>query len=313
MISREKFINQSLELNLFFLRIMKEHSFFLEAAFVCKDKTLINQAENFKNEFTQLLSHAISLADGVISTRVLNSNEIVTKYTMDAEKATEFYTGISIDSSITSREHALSPVMHNNNNNNNRNITSLTDHVYSLNNASIRATSMIIQFKSTILNNVLSCRLFTNTYPLLIDHILREAIFFRDLLTRLQNGTELNMKRDVLEQETFWNRIMSEHSFFIRGLLDPTEVDLFNLANNFGKEFEDLRQEAISANNSSYDLSNLTDTTLEATTKLRDFKAQGTEGLIDCKIKSIILPLLGDHVLREANHYINLLETFSDM
>jgi hypothetical protein len=308
MISREKFINQSLELNLFFLRIMKEHSLFLEAAFVPKNKNLIDQAEDFKNEFTQLLSHAIFLADGVIPIRVLNSNEIVTKYTMDAEKATQFYTGIAIDSSITSREIALSPVM-----SNNRNTGSLTDHIHSLNNASIKATSMLIQFKTTLLNNVLSCRLFTSNYPLLIDHILREAILFRDLLTRLQNGIEVNMKKDVLEQETFWNRIMSEHSFFIRGLLDPTEVELFDLANNFGKEFEELRQEAVTMNNSSSDLSNLTDTTLEATTKLRDFKAQGTEGLIDCKIKSIILPLLGDHVLREANHYIDLLETFSDM
>ena len=308
MISREKFINQSLQLNLFFLRIMKEHSFFLEAAFVPKDENLINQAESFKNEFTQLLSHAISLADGVVPKMVLNSNEIVTKYTMDAEKASQFYTGISIDSSITAREISLSAGM-----SNSRNTSSLADHIYSLNNDSIKATSMIIRFKTTILNNVLSCRLFTNTYPLLIDHILREAIFFRDLLTKLQNGIELNMKRDVLEQETFWNRIMSEHSFFIRGLLDPSEVDLFDLADKFGKEFEELRKEAVDMTKSSSDLSNLTDTTIEATTKLRDFKAQGTEGLIDCKIKSIIVPLLGDHVLREANHYLNLLETFSTM
>lgn len=308
MISKEKFINQSLQLNLFFLRIMKEHAFFLEAAFVPKDTDLINQAEAFKNEFTKLLSHAISLADGVIPRMSLNSNEIVTKYTMDAEKATEFYTGISIDSSLTSREMALLSGI-----NSNRNTPSLTDHIYNLNNDSIKSTSMIIQFKTILLKNVLSCRLFTNTYPLLIDHILREAFFFRDLLIRLQNGVELNMKRDVLEQETFWNRIMSEHSFFIRGLLDPSEVDLFDLANNFGKEFEELRQEAVAANEASSDLSNLTDTTLEATTKLRDFKVQGTEGLINCKIKSIILPLLGDHVLREANHYLNLLEAFSDM
>lgn len=309
MISREKFINQSLALNLFFLRIMKEHSLFLEAAFVCKDEDLINQAEAFKNEFTNLLSRAISLSDGVIPRVTLNSNEFVTKYTMDAEKATEFYTGISIDTSITSREMALSAGM----NNISRNNSSLTDHVSNLNNDSIKATSMIIQFKATLLNNVLSCRLFTNTYPLLIDHILREAIFFRELLRKLQNGIELNMKRDVLDQETFWNRIMSEHSFFIRGLLDPSEVDLFDLANNFGKEFEELRQEAVALNKSSSNPSNLTDTTLEATKKLRDFKAQGTDGLINCKIKSIILPLLGDHVLREANHYLNLLEAFGNI
>jgi hypothetical protein len=48
----------------------------------------------------------------------------------------------------------------------------------------------------------------------------------------------------------------------------------------------------------------------EATTRIRDFKEQGTIGLLACRIRSIIIPLLGDHVLREANYYLNLLKRF---
>lgn len=44
------------------------------------------------------------------------------------------------------------------------------------------------------------------------------------------------------------------------------------------------------------------------TQKFRDFKRAGVEGIETCKIKSIILPLLADHVLREVNHYLRLLE-----
>jgi hypothetical protein len=307
MISKQTFINQSLELNLFFLRIMKEHSIFLEAAFAMKDRNLIAQADAFKNEFARLLSFAISLSDGAIPSRVLKSDEIVTKYTSEAERATEFVTGISIDSSITDRELSLTPNM------NIKNISMLTEHVYRLNQNSIAATNMIIQFKSNLKKDVLSCMLFTTAYPLLIDHILREAIFFTELLTRLQNGIEIDVRKDIIEQETFWNRIMSEHSFFIRGLLDPTEEELFDIANNFGKEFETLRKEASSINKSSLELSDLTDKTLEQTINIRDFKAQGTEGLLACKIKSIIVPLLGDHVLREANHYLSLLQSYNSL
>lgn len=306
MISNQKFINQSLELNLFFLRIMKEHSIFLEAAFVIKDRNLINQADAFKNEFTRLLSHAISLSDGVIPARVLKANEISTKYTMDAERATQFATGIFIDSSVTAMENSLVPGM------NNMNISMLTEHVYALNYNSIAATNMIAKFKAKLKNDVLSCKVFTTAYPLLIDHILREAIFFATLLTRLQNGIEIDVQRDIVEQETFWNRIMSEHSYFIRGLLDPTEVELFDISNSFGKEFETLRKEASAMNKTSLELAGLTDKTLKQTIKIRDFKTQATEGLLNCKIKSIIVPLLADHVLREANHYINLLGSFSD-
>lgn len=307
MTSKQKFINQSLELNLFFLRIMKEHSIFLEAAFGIKDMNLIRQADAFKNEFTKLLSHAISLSEGVIPSSVLEANEIVTKYTMDAERATQFATGIFIDSNLTSMENSLSPSI------SNKNVSMLADHVYMLNNNSLAAVDMIIKFKTKLKNDVLSCKIFTTAYPLLLDHILREALLFRDLLMRLQSGIELDMKKDILDQETFWNRIMSEHSFFIRGLLDPTEVELFDISNNFGKEFESLRKESSAMNKSSLDLSSLTNVTLKETIKIRDFKSQATEGLLGCKIKSIILPLLADHVLREANHYINLLVSFKDM
>ena len=50
----------------------------------------------------------------------------------------------------------------------------------------------------------------------------------------------------------------------------------------------------------------LSKASLSKTLEYRDFKAAGTEGILTCKIDSIILPLLADHVLREANHYIRI-------
>lgn len=44
--------------------------------------------------------------------------------------------------------------------------------------------------------------------------------------------------------------------------------------------------------------------------EISEFKVQVTQGLIECKIKSIIIPLLGDHTLREANHFLRLLKIF---
>ena len=52
MLSDIGFIRQSLELNLFFLRIAKEHSIFLEAAFVPRDFCMAERADRFKREFT---------------------------------------------------------------------------------------------------------------------------------------------------------------------------------------------------------------------------------------------------------------------
>lgn len=46
----------------------------------------------------------------------------------------------------------------------------------------------------------------------------------------------------------------------------------------------------------------------EETRKIQEFKTAGTKGLLECQIEGLILPLLADHVLREANHYIRILE-----
>lgn len=59
MLSRREFIRQSLELHLFFGRIMKEHSFFLQIGFTPKDSRLMRQANAFRMEFDRLLADAI--------------------------------------------------------------------------------------------------------------------------------------------------------------------------------------------------------------------------------------------------------------
>lgn len=305
MLSNEDFIRRSLDLHLFFLRIMKEHSFFLEGGFTPANADLARQADAFKKQYEAMLREAVSLADGCISPEVASSGEIVTGYTLNAEKTTEFYTGISIDTSITAAELSLvkgAQLL---------NLQTLARRVAELNKRAIVTTRALISFKTLVLNGMLSCRLFTFNYPLLIDHIRREAMLFVEMLTRIQNRDVVDITRFALEQEFFWNRIMAEHAKFIRGLLDPSEEELFLTAHKFGKEFDVLTAEALALQNQAALLPQVTQESLRETVRIRDFKRQATEGLLACKIRSIILPLLSDHVFREANHYLRLLENIS--
>ena len=305
MLSNEEFIRQSLELNLFFMRIMKEHAFFLEAAFSPKDQSLAQQADTLKCEFTTLLAEAIMLSDGVISPEVLSSGELVTKFTFDAERATEFYSGIPLDTQLTSMESSLDKNL-------NPAISSLlVDQVSALNQKAITATTVLADYKSKLLQDILNCKIFTFNYPLLIDHILREARFYLNILYQLQNRQVVNILEDIINQEKFWNRIMAEHAKFIRGLLDPTEVALFDTANRYGKVFDALTVQAMTMTEQTTILPQLSSKAYKATVGLRDFKAAATDGLLQCKIKAIGVPLLADHVLREANHYMRLLHTFN--
>jgi len=305
MLSNHEFIRQSLELNLFFMRIMKEHAFFIEAGFSLKDQSLAQQADTLKCEFTSLLAEAIMLSDGVISPEVLSSGELVTKFTCDAERATEFYSGIQLDTQLTHMELSVD-------NNLNLAISSLLiDQVSALNQKAITATTALVDYKSKLLQDILSCKIFTFNYPLLIDHILQEARFYLKILYQLQNRQVVNILEDIIDQEKFWNPIMAEHAKFIRGFLDPTEVALFDTANRYGKVFDALTKQAMTMTDQTTILPQLSSKTYKATVRLRDFKIAATEGLLQCKIKALAVPLLADHVLREANHYLRLLNTFN--
>lgn len=304
MISSINFIKQSLGLHLFFARIMKEHSFFLEAAFTPRDTSFTQQADVFRREFDWLLGEAIFLSNGVVNPGVLESGEVITPFTLNAEIATTNFTGVQIPTQLTQAEAGLvgGDIIATN--------PMLEQQVYALNQRAINATDALIQFKTNILSNVLSCKMFTSNYPLLILHITREAELYLLQLRRLKNKEEIWLEREAYELEFFWNRQMAEHAKFIRGLLDPTEDNLISQANNFGNEFDQLTAEAKAAMDATAPLSKVTDESLKATEDLRNFKAQGTQGILACKVKSVIIPLLGDHVLREANHYLRLLKIF---
>jgi hypothetical protein len=81
------YVRQSLELHLFFSRIMKEHSFFLEAGFTPQNSDYIEKADVYRNEFDELLRDVVKLSNGIVSASLLQSGEAFTQYTFSAENA----------------------------------------------------------------------------------------------------------------------------------------------------------------------------------------------------------------------------------
>ncbi|MBZ2175510.1 DUF2935 domain-containing protein [Schnuerera sp. xch1] len=300
MLSQKEFIQMSLELNLFFGRIMKEHMILMEIAFLLKDSNYILEADNLKVSFEEILKETVDLSQGVISKEAIDSNEFVTPYTLAAESKVEFLSGACINKNITRAQLGLKP------NKDSDLSPGLKGCVFDLNNRIINLLIDIIKFKEEILNQVLNCKLLTSIYPEMLDHLLREAKFYLEMLLDLQEQTK--PKKDILEKEIFWNHIMEEHALFIRGYLDPAEEQLIKTANDFAKTFEKLLKKTEEADKE--DICKVTKKNLEATKEIKEFKSNSTKGLLDCEIRAIMTPLLADHVLREANRYIRILKEY---
>lgn len=169
MISREEYVMQSLELHLFWGRIMKEHLLFLEAGFAGKNTSLIKEAENYKVSFEKFLLEVVKLANGIVRESIIDSGEIFTEYTLEAEKKTKYYTGLEINCKITLMESHLQCK--------NKKIADVktSDCVKNLNCRAIKMLDKLICFKEKVLEEVISCKLFTSNYPMRLEHIIEEV------------------------------------------------------------------------------------------------------------------------------------------
>ena len=292
-----RYAAQSLELHLFFARIMKEHALFLMAGFTPANAAFSREADRFKTWFEELLGQVVALSDGVVSGETIDSGEFFTPFTLQAERQTRFLTGIPLDSQLTVRETMLRG------GDRAERGQALFQQVRRLNQRALRLLDGFISFKEQILAHVRNCRMFTMNYPLLIEHILREARLYREYVSRLEAEGGLD-REDMRTVERFWNQIMMEHAQFIRGLLDPTEAELIETADGFAKDYARLLEQSRTAQDRT-----MADGVLAETRRFRDFKAAETQGIEACRIRSVILPLLADHVLREANHYLRLLQS----
>lgn len=300
-LSTTEFVQKSLGLNLFFLRIMKEHALFLEAGFVSLNSDLIKEADEFKNSFNDLLKEAVKLANGNVSHVVLESGEIVTDRTLQAEEKTEALSGIAIDTNVTRQEMLLRPGQED---------PGLENAVRRLNSKAINLTRSLVEFKTLVLQGMLNCTLFTFNFPLLIEHIRREARFFIEHLEQIQAGIVIDSSKEIMEEKVFWDRIMAEHSLFVAHLLDPSEVKLIRQANDFAEQFyrlEKLAADSKASGRVGRSMRSLIQSEIRATTNIRSFKSTAEDLILACRVKSLIVPLLADHVLREANHFLAVL------
>ncbi|MBP1996309.1 DUF2935 domain-containing protein [Paenibacillus eucommiae] len=181
------------------------------------------------------------------------------------------------------------------------------------------AVSHIWVFKRKILGLILSCKLpGQNNFPLLVDHVSREANYFRNRLEELNQGKLEPLQDAIIDENVFFLKIMADHAKFIGHLLDPSERKLVDQAREFSNDFDQLLFQATDLSSMRPQsqtqplLSQFLDQNKVSVTSLRDFKQTARDLIEQCRIKSIIHPLLADHVFREANRFLEIIDMFEN-
>lgn len=191
--------------------------------------------------------------------------------------------------------------------------------VRKLNEESIELVHGFRNFKRNLLVLIINCKISGFNFPLLVDHIAREAEYFMRTLTKFNQGILDPIQDAIINENVFWLRIMMEHSRFIVSLLDQSERNLINTARKFGDDFEVLLNQARDVESMLYQkqptypiIGKMNKDSESAAQEIRDFKKTGLELIKSCQIRNVINPLLADHVVREAEHFLYMIHVLEE-
>jgi hypothetical protein len=166
------------------------------------------------------------------------------------------------------------------------------------------------RFKRRLLQIALRGELGGALYPSMLDHISREAEYFLRLLESMNDCKAFRLWPKSKEL-SFWIRLMSDHSDFIRQMLDPSEAILIEAADGFADEFDELFRQSVDfssmlrgANGGVPAFGRFLQDTRAAGMRLRDFKRCLHTMLEEKKVLELLSPLFADHVRREADHFL---------
>lgn len=114
--------------------------------------------------------------------------------------------------------------------------------------------------------------------------------------------------RRSLEENRFWLRIMKEHALFLSEGFNRRDNDLIAEANKFFRLFDQLLQQAQAFRSpSEEEIFRFNRRVIRNVNDLRNFKQEVLIKIIRCQISGFNLPLLVDHIRREAEYFITVL------
>lgn len=170
------------------------------------------------------------------------------------------------------------------------------------------------RYQRQLLAAKLCCKLGGSNFPFFLDHVLREAQCFLDLLKRLQSSEAGIKVKSHTREVVVWLRFMADHTKLICHYLDPSERRVSKLAADFSELFDNLVLEGRDLASMLYCQKAeirafhrfLLDARMDVQ-RLRDFKKMAEDLITDCRLLGIMSADLAAHMKREAEHCLLLI------
>ena len=251
-------------------------------------------------KYQDLFKRILSFSNGKVSKDFLSSNVLYTSYTRDLELDTIKYFDIGLDPSIT-----LDCLKLTSGNMELLNLKEVDKYMEELLELLDKSTNILNNINIYIKDN----NMFLTIYPLVIEHMINENKLLKDTLERLLKrvGTDPTY---VYSLEYYYSLFLKEHSLLIRNLMNPQKSKEIETCNKYYDLYNSLLN---SFNNevSPYSIDGIYNKCMNITNRFKDFLEDAINMTIKSPSNFMVVPIILDHLLREANSYMNNLNHFN--
>lgn len=303
MLNNQEFIEESLILNLYYLRTLREYCARIEVSLPEKYQEYIDESKNLAKRCEEIGKELLEISNNKIPERAISSGIFITKYTLDAELLTEKLFEIDINTDLSIIEENLKP----------GNVPvnqEIVRKLRELNEKIIALANEFIEFATNLYVKTNNQEVFTFYYNSLNNYLIEEIKLYVTNLERLNQ----NLSTDpsfITDFEYYRNSFLYVISTYIRGEIDPVYEDIWNTANDFTKEFKNIVLEYQNMKMTPENQKNMTKNSLELAKRFKLFLEECLEQLLKKELYFISAPITKDNALTAVNYFIYNLEKFS--
>ena len=301
MLKEQDFLEQSLNSNLFYLRTLRDFCINIQLSFYGNSE-YIGRASSLAKQSQDLGRELITYTNGIIPKDAKEYQLYYTDYTLATEKLTEELFNLNLATDITENISNLTvgtnqaPTL--------ENIKKIED----FNKKALTIATEFVNLAEEIRKKLLNNELFSYSYPLLYDYMIRTINIYKAELVRLE---EKIVKDPILvvDTEYDYNITVYEIISFLRGLINPNAaryiLELNELLNEeYPKLLDNYNNLPLSPENQLM----LSEESLRLLRKTRILIKDMLKDLLDANLYFIIEPLAIDNFYRNTNYFLYIID-----
>lgn len=301
MLKEQDFLEQSLNSSLFYLRTLRDFCINIQLSFYGNSE-YIGRASSLAKQSQDLGRELITYTNGIIPKDAKEYQLYYTDYTLATEKLTEELFNLNLATDITENISNLTvgtnqaPTL--------ENIKKIED----FNKKALTIATEFVNLAEEIRKKLLNNELFSYSYPLLYDYMIRTINIYKAELVRLE---EKIVKDPILvvDTEYDYNITVYEIISFLRGLINPNAaryiLELNELLNEeYPKLLDNYNNLPLSPENQLI----LSEESLRLLRKTRILIKDMLKDLLDANLYFIIEPLAIDNFYRNTNYFLYIID-----